>query len=475
MSIVVVDAGTSSVRVAAVERDGSISLSRSVIQHPNSPAPGLVEFDAAQMRQAVLDLTQAVIEAISEVEAIAVTTQRASAIVWDRVSGEPVGPGIGWQDQRTKARCDELLGQGFIVTANQTASKIEWIANHAESFRRSQLCAGTIDAWVVWCLTNGEQFVFDTTNALASGLLNYDLQTLNEPLIAALGFDMTSIPRVVPTVGIVGNASAIHGAPPIAAVVGDQQSSMAGQGVVVPGVAKVTLGTGGMLNVFLGSELPSNISMDQGCYPIAAYSTANSVNWGYEAIMITAGHNVEWFCSQLGLFQTPGDLEAAACEATNSGGVVWVPALLGLGTPSWDAHAQGAVMGLSRSTTPAQIARAVLEGVAFRVAELVESIEHDAGLTIDRLRCDGGMSHNDLLCQLIASASGRTVEASPLSEMTTIGAARLAGVAIGWTSSVDDLGQLWQPRARFTPREDDLDRARWDRGVALTRDFAGPL
>ena len=330
--------------------------------------------------------------------------------------------------------------------------------------RGRDLCFGTVDTWIAWTLSNGAVHVTDATNAAVTGL-----QVLHDPArwdaatLAILGIDEAMLPAIVDTVGVVGDATALPGAPPIAALVGDQQASLAGQGCVRPGDAKITFGTGGMLDLVLGDAPPPFDTRGRaGTFPIVAWREHGRVTWGIEAIMLAAGTNVQWLRDDLGLIASSDESHAIASQCDDTDGVVFVPAPLGLGTPAWDYGARGALFGLTRGTGRPQIVRAVLEGIAQRGADLVESAEADTGTTIPALRVDGGMTDNPTFVQALANATRRPVEISPVREATACGAGLLAGIALGHHASVAELASTWSPRARVEP-SGTLDRERWQR------------
>jgi glycerol kinase len=282
-------------------------------------------------------------------------------------------------------------------------------------------------------------------------------------VLEAISAPATMLPTVVDSSGVCGEASALPGSPPIAGIAGDQQASLIGQCCVLPGMAKITFGTGGMLDLCLGGERPGDSRLPHGTFPIVAWRIGGRTTWGVEAIMLAAGTNVEWLRDDLGLIATAADSHDVASQCASSDGVVFVPAPLGLGTPQWDYGARGTLLGVTRGTGRAQVVRAVLEGVAHRGADLVAAAEADTGITIPSLRVDGGMSANPTFVQALADAADRPVEISPVLEATTLGAAFLAGLAVGtWTLA--DLPSLWRPHAVVEPRE-PLDRVQWGRAV----------
>jgi glycerol kinase len=460
-SILVIDVGTSGVRGAVVRPDATVTAVHHRHVLPSSPAPGLVEFDVMALADAALSVALAALEEGGPVAAVGVSNQRASTIVWDRATGEPVGPGLGWQDLRTVGACLVWQSQGLRFAPNESATKLAHLLDEADPDRTRDLCFGTVDTWIAWHLSGGELHVTDLSNAAVTGLMRGDASAWNPAVLEALRVPESVLPTLVDTSGVVGAAGALPGAPPLTALVGDQQASLVGQGCVRPGLAKITFGTGGMLDVCMGPERPTSERQGaQGTFPIVAWRQDGKLAWGVEAVMLAAGTNVEWLRDDLGLIATADESHdvAAACES--AGDVVYVPALLGLGTPRWDYGARGTLLGITRGTGRPELVRAVLEGVAHRGADLVEATEADTGLPIPRLRVDGGMSANPTFVQALADATGRPIEVSPEREATTLGAGFLAGLAVGTWSGWDDIAASWRPATMVDPTR-ELDRARW--------------
>jgi glycerol kinase len=465
MTILVVDVGTSGLRAAALRPDASVAVEHHVPLLPDSPAPGLVEFDAAEMARVALELSRRVIDEVGPVDAVGIANQRASTIVWDRATGEPVGPALGWQDLRTVGTCLVLQADGIRLAPNASATKLGHLLDEHDPDRSRDLCFGTVDTWIAWQLSLGALHVTDASNAAVTGMRSGDGSGWDAKVLEALRVPEAMLPTVVDTSGIVGLATALEGSPPIASLVGDQQSSLVGQGCVRPGMAKITFGTGGMLDVHLGAERPRfDTQGSGGCFPIVAFQVDGEVAWGVEAVMLSAGTNVEWLRDDLRIIASAAESHEVASRCDTTDGVVYVPALLGLGTPRWDYGARGALLGLTRGSERPQIVRAVLEGVAQRGADLVDAAEADTGLSIPGLRIDGGMSDNPTFVQALADATQRPVEVSPVREATTQGAAFLAGLAIGTWSGWDDIAATWVPRATVEPGS-PLDRERWATAV----------
>ncbi len=469
-----VDVGTSGLRAAVVHPDASVAAVHHRQVLPDTPAPGLVEFDPTVMVDAALDVARAALAEGGPVAAVGITNQRASTVVWDRATGRPVGPGLGWQDLRTVGDCLVWQAEGLRFAPNESATKVAHLLDAADPDRTRDLCVGTVDSWIAWHLSGGELHVTDQSNAAVTGLCGADASGWDGAVLDALRIPAAAMPRVVDSSGVLGTASALAGAPPIAALVGDQQASLVGQGCVRPGLAKITFGTGGMLDVCVGPERPpSGGEGDRrgrhGTFPIVAWRRGGDTVWGVEAIMLAAGTNVEWLRDDLGVIDSAEHSHEVASACDDSDGVVYVPAPLGLGTPRWDYGARGTLLGVTRGTGRPQLVRAVLEGVAHRAADLVEATEADTGLALTHLRVDGGMTANPTFVQAVADATGRPVEVSPEKEATTLGAGFLAGLAVGTWETWDELEATWRPRAVVRPGR-DLDRARWRDAVdrALT-------
>jgi glycerol kinase len=459
--VLVVDVGTSGVRATVVREDGSIGHVEHVEVLPSSPAQGFVEFDPAEMAQAVLGVARAALEQSGPVAGVGIANQRASTVLWDRGSGDPVGPGIGWQDLRTAGMCLMLREQGVRLAPNQSATKLVMLLDLADPERRRDLCAGTVDTWVAWVLSEGALHMTDHTNAGVTGLITPDGLAFDLELAEKLRIPPSVLPRIVDSSGILGQATALPGAPPIAALAGDQQASLVGQGCIVPGRAKATFGTGGMLDCCTGTQRPSfEARGSAGCFPIIAWSEDGELTWGLEAVMLSAGTCVEWLRDDLGIIDRAADSDEMAASVPDTDGVYFVPALLGLGTPVWDFGARGTFVGITRGTTRAHLVRAVLEGIAHRGADLLEAAEHDSGLEIDMLAVDGGMSRNATFVQALADSTGRRIEVFPVTEATAVGAAWLAGVATGVWPDLETATSRVTPALSVEPRR-RVDRPRW--------------
>ena len=479
-SVLVVDVGSSSVRVSVVRTEGTVEHVRHAPLATSAPAPGLAELDATHLAAVVVELATRVLADRGPVVGVGVATQRATAVVWDRRSGAALAPAIGWQDLRTVLRCLTLQGEGIRLAPNMTATKVAAILDAVDPERTraasGELCAGTVDSWVAWTLAGGAErpegglHVTDATNAAVTGMLRAEgagrFETWDGRVLDALGIPEAILPRVVDSCGILGEAAALPGSPPLCALVGDQQASLLGQGCTRPGLAKITFGTGAMLDLCTGTEPPAGTTRNPaGTFPVVAWRRGGELAWGIEAIMLTAGACVDWLRDDLGLVATSAETEmlAASCETTCD---VWfVPALMGMGTPAWDFGARGALVGLTRGCDRAQIARAVLEGVAHRGADLLEAAQADAGVKVASVRVDGGMSANRVFVQALADATLLPVELSRELEATTLGAGLLAGVGAGVLPGIEEIADSYHPRDVVEPRLDDTARralrSRW--------------
>ncbi len=461
MSILVVDVGTSGVRAAMVSGEGAVAHVHHRQVLPDTPMPNFVQFDAAAMAEAVLEVAHAAVADGGPATAVGIANQRASTIVWDRGTGEPVGPGVGWQDLRTVGMCLALQQQGIRVAPNASATKLAFLLDMADPNRQRDLCFGTVDTWVAWTLSGGKVHVTDPGNAGVTGLLDQQGSAWHGPILDTLRIPAQVLPEVADSSQVVGHASVLPGSPPIAGIAGDQQASLVGQACVRPGLAKITFGTGGMLDLCVGEERPDFEARGPGgCFPIIAWRRSGRTTWGIEAVMLSAGTAVEWLRDDLGLLASSAESEAVAASVEDTGDVWFVPALLGLGTPAWDFGARGTFVGLTRGTGRAEVVRSVLEGIAHRGADLVEAAEADGGLPISSVRVDGGMSANRVFVQALADACQRPVEVSPVLEATTLGAAYLAGLATGVWADEGDIVSNWHPRAVVEPKRKP-DRDRW--------------
>ena len=475
MSVLVIDVGTSSVRASIVGADAAVAHVHRRTLLPRTPAPGFVELDATEMAGAVMEVARAALAGGGPVTAVGIANQRSTTILWDRQSGQPVGPGIGWQDQRTVMMCLALQAQGLRLSPSSSATKLAYLLDTYDPDRTRDLCFGTVDTWVAWTLSGGTLHVTDLSNAGVTGLMRLDGTGWDGAVLDTLRIPPAVMPQIVDSSAVIGEAGALPGTPPVAGMAGDQQASLVGQGCTRAGLAKMTFGTGGMLDLCLGAHRPSFEQRGpHGTFPIVGWRRQGRVTWGIEAFMLTAGQAVEWLRDDLGVIVDAGESEAVASACETTGGVWFVPALLGMATPAWDFGARGTLLGVTGGTGRAEVVRAVLEGVAHRGADLLEAAEADGGCRIPTLRVDGGMSANRVFVQALADACQRPVEVSPVLEATTLGAAFLAGMAVGIWADEDEVAATWSPRSTVAPAA-TTDRRRWREACERARGWIPEL
>lgn len=462
----VVDVGTSGVRATVVAADSSVVHLEYEEVLPHSPMQGFVEFDAGRLGEAALEVARRALASHGPVSCVGVANQRATTILWERATGTPVAPGIGWQDLRTVGLCLLLQQDGIRLAPNQSATKLAVLLDMADPARTRDLCFGTVDSYLTFLLSEGALHVTDPTNAAVTGLVTLDGVSYDAAVCERLRIPASVLPRIVDSSGRIGPATALAGSPPISGLVGDQQGSLVGQGCISLGRAKVTFGTGGMLDCVTADAPAAAVRRENGCFPIVAWSAGGQLTWGLEAVMLSAGSCIEWLRDDLGIIARADETDALAASVPHCGGVVFVPALLGLGTPVWDFGARGAFFGLTRGTGRAELVRAVLEGIAQRGADLLEAAEADGGAELTSLAVDGGMSQNETFLQALADATGREIEVSSVVEATAVGAAFLAGVAEGIWEDLDVTADLVRPRRIVTPAR-RLDRERWREARSL--------
>ena len=457
--ILVIDAGSTSVRATVVDRDGRLTHTRRVPTPRRSPGPGLTEFDPDALAAAALDTARQVAADAGPVDAVGIANQRASTVVWHRDSGRPAGVGLGWQDLRTALDCLELQSEGLRLAPNQPATKAAHLIA-ASGAAPEDLCVGTLDSWLIRHLTGGAEHITDATNAAVSGLCFEDRVAWNPAIAERLGIPVESLPRITDSSGPLVVATELPGAPPVAGLAGDQQAALVGTGCVRRGDVKITFGTGGTLDMCLGpGDPPAETRGPSGTFPIVAWQAQGLVTWGLEAMMLSAGSCVEWLC-ELGLLDDPGDSSTIAAACDDTGGASFVPAQMGLGTPDWDFGARSAFSGLATTTGRAQLVRAVLEGVAHRGVDLLEAARTDSGLDPQEVVIDGGMSANATFVTALADAAQLPVRVAPELECTALGAGYLAGLGIGYWDSWDEVAALRRPRDVIQPRA-RLCRERW--------------
>lgn len=487
-SVLALDQGTTGSTALVVHQDGTVlgRAYREITQH--YPRPGWVEHDPEEIFQVSLAVMREAVAAARERPAgLGITNQRETVVLWDRRTLRPVGPAIVWQDRRTSERCRELRESGVEAVLRErtglvadpyfSATKLEWLLRDPALARRAdagELAAGTVESWLVARLTGGRVHVTDHTNA--SRTLLYDLRARDwDPeLLGRFGVPRALLPGIVRSAGVAGECDpAPLGFPlPIAGLAGDQQAALFGQGCCAGGLAKNTYGTGAFLLVYAGSDPPSP---GRGILATAACGPGGEPAYALEGSVFIAGAAVQWLRDGLGIIERASETEALARSVPDTGGVHFVPAFVGLGTPHWEPEARGTITGITRGTTRAHLARAALEAMAFGSADLLAAATRANGLRVPLLRVDGGAAANDWLMQFQADILGLPVERPDLVETTALGAAGLAGLALGVWRSNEDF--LWGRRfARFEPRLPSGERERrldgWRRAVTAALAWA---
>jgi len=464
-----IDVGTSSVRTAIVDTDGLVSHVNQRTLTISTPNPGEVELDAIEIAETTLELARRTIADGGRCDVVGITNQRATTIVFDPLTGRPVGPALGWQDLRTVIDCLVLQGSGLRLAPNQSATKARWLV--AQSGRvAAELRFATIETWIAWHLTHGAVHVTDRSNAGVNGMVTNSVDAWDPRVLDLLELDSNMMPSIVDTMGSFGEAVALEGAPRITALVGDQPASLFGQSCVTRG-AKITFGTGAMLDMVRGTTGPTDMTrFASGCFPVVLRSRDGTATWGIEGIVLSAGACIDWLRDDLGLITDATETDELATSVDTTDGISFVPALAGLGTPLWDFGARGGFFGITRGSTKAHMVRAVLEGIAQRGADLVDAAEVETGSRLNEIRIDGGMSDNDFFVQRLADFTGLRVTVSPEREATTRGAGLMALVSVG-ALELEDVERLWSPVKTFDPAlttsEREANRASW--ALALKR------
>lgn len=492
--ILALDQGTTSSRAILFNRSGQVLrvAQKEFAQH--FPQPGWVEHDATEIWESQLTVARKVLQeqgvAAGQVAAIGITNQRETTVLWNRKTGKPVAPAIVWQDRRTADRCDELRQQGhadtlqrktgLVLDAYFSATKLEWLLDRTPGARgqaeRGELAFGTVDVWLVWNLSAGRQHLTDPSNASRTLLFNIHTQDWDDELLALFRIPRSLLPQVVPSSGRFGKSdTSLFGAEvALAGMAGDQQAATFGQACYTSGMAKNTYGTGCFMLMNAGAQAPS--SRNQLLSTVGWALTGQAPVYCLEGSVFMAGATVQWLRDGLQLIQQAAEVEALAESVPDCGDVYLVPAFAGLGAPHWDGHARAALLGMTRGTTRAHVARAALEAIALQSAEVFAAMEADSGLPVRELRVDGGASANNLLMQLQADVLGVPVVRPRVTETTALGAAYLAGLAVGVWSGTDEIAQLWQVDRVFEPEWSADQRAakaaRWQQAVARSRGWA---
>ena len=538
--ILAFDQCTTSSRAIVFDHSGAIRGlgQQEFTQH--YPQPGWVEHDATEIWTSQLAVARRAMRnagvAAADIAAIGITNQRETTVLWDRATGDPVGRAIVWQDRRTAAACDALRDAGhgdfiqartgLVVDAYFSATKLAWLLDNIPGARdraeRGELAFGTVDSWLVWNLTGGAVHSTDYGNAARTMLFDLHTRDWCDALLDLLRIPKSLLPSIAPSSGVVGNTlpELLGGAVPIAGVAGDQHAATFGQACLTPGMAKNTYGTGCFMLMNVGKEpvvshnnllstvgwaFPAEVvsaasvggpavasaadsvapnpavpapATTSGASAGLAKASAVDIDFMLEGSIFMAGATVQWLRDGLGIIDSSPEVEALATSVPDTGDVFLVPAFTGLGAPYWDPYARGAIVGMTRGTTKAHIARAAVEAIAFQTAELLDAMQKDSGIDLQELRVDGGASHNNLLMQFQADLLGVDVVRPRVTETTALGAAYLAGLAVGFWSNKEEVQANWRAERRFEPAMAEEVRAkkmaRWRQAVAHARGWAAP-
>lgn len=491
--ILALDQGTTSSRAILFNQDGQIVASAQQEFTQHYPRPGWVEHDASEIWASQMEVAAEVMAKAdlspADVAAIGITNQRETVVLWDRATGEPLHNAIVWQDRRTAGDIDRLKEDGLeplfqektglVLDAYFSASKLRWLLEHVEGARAraeaGELAFGTVDSWLLYKLTGGEVHATDVTNASRTLLMNLKTQQWDSELLEILDIPKALLPEIRSSSEVYGEAaaSAFGVTARVAGIAGDQQAATFGQACFAKGQGKNTYGTGAFMVMNTGHEpVPSTHKL----LSTVAWQTADELTYALEGSVFIAGAVVQWLRDGLGIIKDSAEIESLAASVESADGVILVPAFAGLGAPHWDQYARGSLVGITRGTTRAHIARAALEGIAFQVADVVRAMEADSGIHLTELRVDGGASINNLLMQFQADILGVPVVRPTITETTALGAAYLAGLAVSYWPSQEAIATQWREDTRFEPQISDSERdrliTRWQEALERAKGWA---
>jgi glycerol kinase len=482
------DQGTTSSRAILFDHAGSIVAVAQKEFPQIFPKPGWVEHDprdiwSSQAGVAAEVLTKASVSA-ADVAAIGITNQRETTLVWDRFTGKPIHNAIVWQDRRTAGVCDRLRARkldkmirrktGLVIDAYFSATKVQWILQNVRGARErakaGDLAFGTVDSWLIWNLTGGKVHVTDASNASRTMLYDISKGDWDDELLKLFGVPRSMLPEVRSSSEVYGMTTLLGAPIPIAGIAGDQQAALFGQACTKPGMAKNTYGTGCFMLMNTGTK---RIASKNNLLTTVAWRIGDRTEYALEGSIFIAGAVVQWLRDGLQFFRSAAEIEALAASVGDTGGVYLVPAFAGLGAPHWDQYARGTIVGLTRGSTKAHIARAALEGIVLQVMDVLKAMEADAGIKLKELRVDGGASANDLLMQLQADLLNVPVVRPKVAETTALGAAYLAGLAVGFWKNQADIARQWQVDKRFKPAMKTAARSKitkgWERALSRAK------
>jgi glycerol kinase len=489
--ILALDQGTTSSRAIVFDHAGRIVSEAQREFRQIFRQPGWVEHDPQEIWTTQLSAAKQVLRkarlTAKDIAAIGITNQRETTVVWDRATGKPVCNAIVWQDRRTSPSCDRLKSRGLapmirrktglVIDAYFSATKLQWVLNHVPGAKKraqsGELAFGTIDSWLVWQLTNGRCHVTDASNASRTMLFNIHTGAWDDELLRLFGVPRAILPDVRSSSEVYGETSLLGGAIPIAGIAGDQQAALFGQVCTRPGMVKNTYGTGCFMLMHTGGK---PIASKNNLLTTVAWRLGGRTEYALEGSIFIAGSVVQWLRDGLGIIKSSREIEALAAQVPDNGGVYLVPAFAGLGAPHWDAYARGLIIGLTRGTTRAHIARAALEGIAYQTDDVLRVMEKDAGIKLKELRVDGGACANNLLMQFQADLLGVPVVRPRVAETTALGAAYLAGLGVGFWKDRCEIADHWETDRRFMPAMKPAARkhllAGWTRALARAKNWS---
>ncbi len=486
--ILALDQGTTSSRAILFDRTGNIAGMAQKEFQQLFPRPGWVEHDPNEIWQSQLDVMRAVCRntgtAASDIAAIGITNQRETTLLWDRDTGEPLHNAIVWQDRRTAEQCDRLRESGaermvtrktgLVIDAYFSATKAQWMLQKVKGLRararRGRVAFGTVDTWLIWKLTGGRVHVTDVTNASRTMLFDIHKGRWDDKLLELFDIPHAMLPEVRSSSEVYGETDVLGATLPISGIAGDQQAALFGQACHQPGMVKNTYGTGCFMLMHTGT---TPVRSRNGLVTTIAWKLGDRTEYALEGSIFIGGAVTQWLRDGLGLIPSSSEIEKLASQVPDNGGVYFVPAFAGLGAPHWDPYARGAITGLTRGTTAAHLARAALEGIAYQVYEVLQAMQRDAGLKLKQLRADGGASVNNLLMQFQADILRTPVVRPRIMETTALGAACLAGLAVGFWKSQADIARQWQAETTFRPKMKTAEVERllagWAQALAASR------
>jgi len=491
--ILALDQGTTSSRSLVFDAAGRVVAlaQKEFTQH--FPQPGWVEHDPEEILSTQFATAREAVASagikMADIAAIGITNQRETTVVWDRATGKAIHNAIVWQDRRTADVCDDLRkagdagrireATGLELDAYFSGTKAAWILDHVDGARQraeqGELAFGTVDSFLIWHLTGGSVHATDPSNASRTLLYNLHDLAWDSEMLDLFRVPASVLPEVKASSGVFGHATALseEHSPPIAGVAGDQQSALFGQQCTAPGMVKNTYGTGCFMLMNTGTKA---VTSENRLLTTVAWQIGDETHYALEGSIFMGGATVQWLRDGLGLIANSGDIEELAGSVDDADGVVIVPAFAGLGTPHWNGHARGAVFGLTRGSTQAHLARAVLDSIAHQTVDVMRAMEADAGVPIAELRVDGGATVNDLLMQYQSDILGCQVVRPEVTETTALGAAYLAGLAVGYWADMEAIGAQWTAERTFSPTLNEAGRqkadARWNRAVRATLAWA---